>query len=95
VVPGERTDTVAHDINDRGDIVIPADGTVANPRPRAAARRRQPQSRRRLPRYRPEPTQRRVTLGENRTHSRRRTAVGLESLMRQFPVGVDPIVLVL
>jgi uncharacterized membrane protein len=28
VAPGERTDTVAHDINDRGDIVIPADGTV-------------------------------------------------------------------
>jgi hypothetical protein len=28
VAPGERTDTLAYDINDRGDIVIPADGTV-------------------------------------------------------------------
>ncbi len=27
VAPGERTDTVAVDMNDRGDIVIPADGT--------------------------------------------------------------------
>ena len=28
VAPGDRTDTLAYDINDRGDIVIPADGTV-------------------------------------------------------------------
>jgi hypothetical protein len=28
MVPGERTDTIAYDINDRGDIVVPADGTV-------------------------------------------------------------------
>jgi len=28
VAPGVRTDTLAYDINDRGDIVIPADGTV-------------------------------------------------------------------
>jgi uncharacterized membrane protein len=28
VAPGERTDTIAFDINDRGDIVIPADGNL-------------------------------------------------------------------
>jgi uncharacterized membrane protein len=28
VAPGDRTDSVAFDINERGDIVIPADGTV-------------------------------------------------------------------
>jgi hypothetical protein len=27
IAPGERTDTVALDINDRGEILIPADGT--------------------------------------------------------------------
>jgi hypothetical protein len=42
VVPGERTDTVAHDINDRGDIVIPADGTVIRQPETACGRRLAP-----------------------------------------------------
>ncbi len=47
VVPGERTDTVAHDINDRGDIVIPADGTVIRQPETACGCRLAPAGRRR------------------------------------------------
>ena len=44
VAPGERTDTLAYDINDRGDIVIPADGTVLRLREIACGHPTEPDS---------------------------------------------------
>ena len=72
VAPGERTDTVAIDMNDRGDIVIPADGTLYRQSEIACGRPTVPSSPR--PRLPPRPwTRSRETRSASRCPDRRIT----------------------